>query len=123
MAKLKLIKAQSYEALTKVKLPIVPEANALNLDREVQLFRALVADGLSTADDRKVQSALMTIATLLAKTQKVSKVPLMAKEQLHAYAKKLASITADVTGLDVTPLEERLANGIEKECNLKDDFK
>ncbi len=117
----KLIRSQSYETLTKVKLPIVPEATTLNLDREVQLFRALVADGLSAADDKKVLFALNTIATLLAKTQRVSKVEVASKDQLHEWVQLCVSIAKEETGLCVAELERRLHAIVEEERNRPED--
>jgi hypothetical protein len=118
----KLIKPKTYEAIANIKLPVVEDAGVLSLDREINLFRALAANGLTAGDDKSIQFALMTIASLLAKTQRVAKVPLMSKVQLHEFAKRLASITQAVTGLDTSLLEGRLYDIVKEERNRKEDF-
>jgi hypothetical protein len=118
----KLIKPKSYEAIANIKLPVVPDAGVLSLDREINLFRSLAANGLTSSDDKSVQFALMTIASLLAKTQRVSRTPLMSKVQLQEFAKRLASITQDETGLDTSSLERRLYDIVKEERNIKTDF-
>jgi hypothetical protein len=118
----KLIKPKSYEAIANIKLPVVPDSMGLDLNREINLFRNLLAAGLSKSDDKACCIALEAIGTMLAKTSRLTRVPLMAKTQLVEFARKLASITATETGLDVTELERRLIHAVQKAVNQSDDW-
>ena len=116
-----LIKVNTYETLTGIKLPIVNDPMSLSLDREINLFRTLVATGLSKADDRAVARALEMIGAMLSKQGRLTRTPLMAKANLTEFATRLAAIAADVTGLKTVELERRLIDAASKETNA-DDF-
>ena len=117
----KLIRAQTYAQATGIVLPVVAEATCLNLDREISLFRALVANGLSKTNDNLVAQSLVTIGHLLSKSQRVSRVPLIAKDDLLAMAKLLAKITKTQTGLDTKSLERSFVDAIQKAANQSED--
>jgi len=118
----KLIKSQTYETLTGIKLPTVNDPMGLSLDREINLFRTLVANGLSKADDRAVAKALEMIGAMLSKQGRLTRTPLMPKANLTEFATRLAAIAAEVTGLDTVELERRLTYAASKENNTSDDF-
>lgn len=118
----KLIRAQTYAQATGIVLPVVAEATCLNLDREISLFRALVANGLSKTNDNLVAQSLMAIGHLLSKSQRVSRVPLIAKDDLLAMAKVLAKITRTHTGLDTKTFEKEMIDAIKKAANQPDDL-
>ena len=116
-----LTKSKTYQQVTGIILPVVAEATCLNLDREIGLFRALVATGLSKANDNLIAESLMTIGHLLSKSQRVSRVPLVAKEDLVEFAKQIARITKTHTGLDTKSLEKEFVNAIKTAVNSADD--
>ena len=117
-----LIRANSYETLTGIKLPIVNDPMSLSLNREINLFRTLVATGLSKADDRAVAKALEMIGQMLSKQGRLTRTPLMPKANLTEFAIRLAAIAGDVTGLKTVELERRLIDAASNETNNVDDF-
>jgi hypothetical protein len=118
----RLIKPKSYGQLTKIKLPVVNDPSGLSLDREVNLFRNLIAAGLSKNDNNAVAKALECIGTMLSKSNRLTRTPLMAKSDLIGYAKLLASIAKRETSLCTKELERRLLHVAQSETNRVDDI-
>jgi hypothetical protein len=118
----RLIRAKSYEQIAKIKLPVVDDPSGLSLDREVNLFRNLIAAGLSKNDNHAVAKALECIGTMLAKSNRLTRVPLMAKSDLIGFAKLLASIAQRETGLCTQVLEGRLTDAAQSEVNRPDEL-
>lgn len=118
----KLIKAQTYEQIAKIKLPVVNDPSGLSLDREINLFRNLIAAGLSKNDNNAVAKALECIGTMLSKSNRLTRVPLMAKSDLITYAKLFAAVTKRETGICTKELERRLISDIEEETNDSDEL-
>lgn len=118
----KLIKSQTYEQIAKIKLPTVDDPSGLSLDREVNLFRNLIAAGLSRNDNNAVAKALEAIGVMLSKSNRLTRVPLMAKSDLIGFAKLLASIAKRETGLCSKDLERKLIDAAQSEVNDNDDL-
>ncbi len=116
------MRPQSYEQIANIKLPTVNDPSGLSLDREVNLFRNLIAAGLSKNDHVAVAKSLEAIGMMLSKSNRLTRTPLMAKSDLIGFAKLLASITKRETGICTKVLEGRLIHSVEEETNDSDDL-